>query len=252
MQKLFYPLSLFCLSIPLVAAIFIPTENGGFANPTFTSLSDNSFKHTNAKKAHPTEEAAILYQEIGLAEYGLSPEAFSYAYTGYQNLLEKNKISNTAYLTICDFSQSSVKKRLYIIDLENNQLLINTYVAHGRNSGLEYAKTFSNKPRSLQSSMGFFITRGTYKGKYGISLNLDGVEDGINNNALRRRIVLHGSNYVGEKYLQRSKIMGRSFGCPAVPIKESNEIINIIKDESCFFIYFPKKIYLEKSKILNG
>ena len=251
MQKLFYPLSLFSLSIPLVAATFIPMEKSGFANSTDTSLSDYSFNYSITKRVHLTEESAILYQEIGLAEYGLSPEAFSYAYTGYQNLLENNKISNTGYLTICDFSQSSVKKRLYVIDMENNALLINTYVAHGRNSGLEYAKTFSNKLRSLQSSIGFFITRGTYSGKYGLSLNLDGIEEGINNNALRRRIVLHGSNYVGEQYLQRSKIMGRSFGCPAVPKKESNEIINIIKDESCFFIYFPKKEYFKKSKIFN-
>ena len=194
----------------------------------------------------------ILYEEMGLAEYGLSKQAFSDAYKGYQHLLEKNRIQNHDYLTICDFSKSSGKKRLYIIDLEKNELFLNTYVAHGRNSGKDYATRFSNKPESLQSSLGFYITKGTYYGGHGLSLNLEGVENGINNNAYQRRIVMHGADYVSENFFRQNKFMGRSFGCPAVPLKESASIINTIKNGTCLFIYHPTKNYTERSKILNG
>jgi hypothetical protein len=197
-------------------------------------------------------EATEHYTAIGLQEYGLSPDAFTYAYKGYARLLEKDRISKTDYLTICDFSQSSKRKRLYIIDLANNKLVINTWVAHGRNSGAEYATRFSNRPESLQSSLGFYITRGTYYGEHGLSLKVDGVDPGYNNNALVRNIVIHGASYVDESRIRNGMYMGRSWGCPAIPQKESATIITTIKNGSCLFIYHPDKNYLKGSKILNG
>jgi hypothetical protein len=124
-------------------------------------------------------------------------------------------------------------------------------VAHGRNSGKEYAAKFSNKPESLQSSLGFYVTRSTYYGSHGLALTIDGVESGINDKAERRKIVVHGSEYVGANYLRFSKYMGRSFGCPAVPAKQTRTIINTIKNGTCFFIYHPSKKYKETSTILN-
>jgi hypothetical protein len=100
-------------------------------------------------------DVEALYSTINLQEYGLSEQAFEYALKGYQHLLKKKLIGRSDYLTICDFSQSSKQKRLYVVDLINNKLVTNTYVAHGRNSGAEYATKFSNKPSSLQSSLGF-------------------------------------------------------------------------------------------------
>jgi hypothetical protein len=123
--------------------------------------------------------------------------------------------------------------------------VLNTYVAHGRNSGGEYARKFSNKIKSLQSSLGFYVTKKSYTGEHGLSLRLDGVEPGINDKAYRRAIVMHGASYIGEG------LMGRSFGCPAVPKKESKTIINTIKNGTCLFIYHPEKKYLQSSKILN-
>ena len=197
-------------------------------------------------------EAVALYEDMQLKETGLSEEAFEYAYKGYEYLLEKNKLRNSDYLTICDFSQSSKDKRLYVIDMKNEKLLINTYVAHGRNSGNEFATRFSNKPTSRQSSLGFYITSSTYRGSHGLALVINGLESGFNNNAARRRIVIHGSKYVGANYLELRKYMGRSFGCPAVPQKECTSIISIIKNGSCLFIYHPDKKYLNGSKILNS
>jgi hypothetical protein len=210
-------------------------------------------KHNNdpVVPAGITKETALLYTSIGLDQYGLSEDAFNYAWQGYQKLVQENKIKRCEYLTICDLSQSSKQKRLYIIDVTNNKLLINTYVAHGKNSGSEYATQFSNKPESLQSSLGFYITSQTYTGKHGLSLRLNGVDPGYNDKALERTIVIHGAAYVDAARVKAGLYMGRSWGCPAVPQKESANIITTIKNGTCLFIYYPSRNYLLNSKILN-
>jgi hypothetical protein len=192
-----------------------------------------------------SEEAAFLYQQLDLKEKGLSEEAFDYAYKGYQRLLQKKKIEQPGYLTICDLSQSAKQKRFYIIDLANDKIVMNTYVAHGHNSGGEYARKFSNKLSSKQTSLGFYITKNTYRGENGLSLRMEGLEPGFNDKAYRRAIVIHGADYIGDGST------GRSYGCPAVPKKESKTIINTIKNGTCLFIYHPEKKYLQSSKILN-
>lgn len=205
----------------------------------------------NPVPATISAEARFVYESAGLNRYGLSEKAFDHAWKGYQHLINTNKISREKYLTICDFSQSSLKKRLYIIDITTNKLLINTYVAHGKNSGLEYATKFSNTPESLQSSLGFYVTSNTYQGKHGLSLRLNGVDPGFNDKALVRTIVIHGADYVSEARAKTGSYMGRSWGCPAVPADESAEIINTIKNGSCLFVYHPSANYLNNSKILN-
>ncbi len=195
--------------------------------------------------------ADIIYNTIQLEQYGLSKEAFDYAWKGYQYLSDNNKIFRSTYLTICDFSQSSRQKRLYIIDVENNELVMHTYVAHGKNSGAEYATRFSNIHESLQSSLGFYITSGTYIGKHGLSLRMNGVDPGFNENAMERTIVIHGAAYVDAARARAGMYMGRSWGCPAVPQKESAKIITTIKNGTCLFVYYPSRNYLLTSKILN-
>ncbi len=149
-------------------------------------------------------------------------------------------------------SQSSRSKRLYILDMDQKTVLVNTYVAHGRNSGTEFARSFSNSPSSHKSSLGFYVTQGTYYGNNGLSLKIRGMEKGFNDRALGRNIVVHGSQYVGPDFLEMNQFCGRSYGCPAVPADESEEIIDLIKEGSCLFIYHPTKKYLTKSKILNS
>ena len=198
------------------------------------------------------EEVTFLYDSLHLQQAGLRREAFEYALKGYKKLLRNESLTNDSVLSICDFSQSSRKKRLYVIDLANKKLLVNTYVAHGKRSGKEYAWSFSNKPESYKSSLGFYITRNTYEGANGLSLNIEGLEEGINDKAFERRIVIHSSGYVGRPYLKANKFSGRSLGCPAVPINELDQVIENIKDGSCLFIYHPTKYYLLRSNILNG
>lgn len=199
-----------------------------------------------------SDEAPSLYNAIQLDQYGLSKEAFDYAWKGYQVLSERKLISRNNYLTICDFSQSSKQKRLYVIDVEKNKLIINTYVAHGKNSGSEFATKFSNKPESLQSSLGFYVTSDTYIGEHGLSLRIKGVDPGYNDKAFERSIVIHGAAYVDAARAKAGIFMGRSYGCPAVPQKESANIITTIKNGTCLFIFHPSRNYLLGSKILNG
>jgi L,D-transpeptidase-like protein len=193
-----------------------------------------------------------LYNELQLADIGLSKPAFEFAYKGYQKLLKRQKLANPSILTICDLSQSSNRKRLYILDLEQNKVLMTSYVAHGRGSGGEFASRFSNYNRSHQTSLGFYITSSSYYGENGLSLRLKGLEPGFNDRAARRSIVIHGAAYIGDDYLQSNKFMGRSYGCPAVPRDVCEEIIDMIKDGTCLFIYHPTKKYLQRSRILNG
>jgi hypothetical protein len=146
---------------------------------------------------------------------------------------------------------ASNKKRLFILDLKNYKILFNTYVAHGKNSGTEFASNFSNKPESLQSSPGFFVTKETYNGAHGLSLRLEGEEQGINDNALSRGIVMHAAAYVNEALANGRGFIGRSWGCPAVPPELHQAIINKIKNGSCLFLYTPDKKYISSSRILK-
>ncbi len=243
MKNLILPISIgiLCASYTIIPT---PVDNNSGLPPVVTT--------PGKIKAHLDRNAAtIIYNEARLQEYGLSEEAFNYAWKGYQQLRAQGLVRRGEYLTICDMSQSSAKKRLYILDMSCNNLIINTYVAHGKNSGGEYASSFSNKPSSLQSSLGFFITQTTYIGGHGLSLRICGVEPGINDKALERTIVIHGAAYVDEARVKQGIFMGRSFGCPAVPVNESMKIINMIKNGTCLFIYHPSRNYLLTSKILN-
>jgi hypothetical protein len=199
-----------------------------------------------------TVSSTVLYDSLNLGDFGLNQQAFDYAWRGYLNLYTKGQISNPGYFSIADFSQSSRNKRLYIIDLSEMKMFMNTYVAHGRNSGTEYAKSFSNRPESHKSSLGFYVTGKTYTGQHGLSLQINGLEKGINDKAWARKIVIHGAKYVGDDYMESNDFSGRSYGCPAVPAAERDIIINAIKEGSCLFIYHPSKLYLNRSKILNG
>lgn len=193
--------------------------------------------------------ASSLFNNLGLGKLGLSLKTVEYAVMGYHNLEEKGKVKNN-YLTIIDMGQSSRKKRLYLIDMDKQQLVYNTFVSHGRNSGVDKATKFSNEPNSYATSLGFYITKNTYRGKHGLSLRLSGQERGFNHNAERRAIVMHGASYVNASRVN-SSYMGRSLGCPALSMKDYAKVINYIKDGSVMFIYHPTKNYIQNSKLIE-
>ncbi len=192
-----------------------------------------------------------LYDVLSLDSLGLSREAFNEAVTGYLNLQRKGSILNTGILSIVDFSVPSFKKRLFVLDLVNEKLLFNTLVAHGRNSGQILATKFSNRSRSYQSSLGFYLTGETYNGQKGYSLRLLGMEQGINDNAYRRGIIIHAASYVNDDISEKYGRLGRSEGCPAIPTDIHRFVIEAIKNGSCFFIYGKDKRYAGRSKLLK-
>lgn len=194
---------------------------------------------------------SALYDSLQLDTLGLSRQAFIEGVRGYDHLRSEGKLNNDNVLSIVDFSLPSSEKRLFVIDMEDFRVLYNTYVAHGRNSGREYARHFSNSPRSNMSSLGFFITGATYNGEHGLSLKLEGEEKGINDNAASRAIVIHCADYVSEKMAKALGYIGRSLGCPALPEKYAKPIIETIKEGSCFFVYSPSAKYRQHSQLLQ-
>ncbi|MEO6166007.1 MAG: murein L,D-transpeptidase catalytic domain family protein [Chitinophagales bacterium] len=191
-----------------------------------------------------------IYYSLDLYNLGLSYEAFNLALQGMKKLQEAGRVAQCGIISIADMSQSSSKKRLYIIDLDQQQLLFQTYVAHGRNSGQEFAESFSNQPSSYKSSLGFYTTLDTYMGDHGLSLRLMGEEPGINNNAFDRAIVMHGADYANAEFIRENGRLGRSQGCPAIPANVCSHIVNVLKNGSCLFLYYPDKKYLATSQLL--
>lgn len=188
-----------------------------------------------------------VYDSLNLDLAGLSRQAYDYAVRGYEKLVSQGKLLNESIIAIVDFSQPSSQKRLYVLDMKNYKVLFNTLVAHGRNSGKEWATYFSNKPSSYKSSPGFYITGETYAGSNGYSLRLNGVENGINDKAMKRAIVIHGADYVNESYIFSQGYIGRSQGCPAVPLRDARNIINTIRDGACLYIYTPDQHYFSRT-----
>lgn len=213
-----------------------------------------SISQTEERKEQPyaTQASAIqpswlnLFEELKL-DGRVSRNAFKQAITGYYKINNRRK----EILTLIDFSKASTEERLFVIDMKQHKLLFSSVVAHGRNSGDNYATSFSNKSGSYKSSLGFYLTNETYNGGNGYSLRLDGLEKGINDNARERAIVMHGAAYAHPS-TTRSGRLGRSFGCPAIPPALTRPIIDAIKDGSVMFIYAPQKEYMTKSNFLKG
>ena len=192
--------------------------------------------------------AEKLYHVLDDAD--LDYNAFETALKGYLKLQEEGKIEENSFLTVIDMSMSANKNRFFLIDVTNQKIIHKSIVAHGRNSGGEFAKDFSNKIGSFKSSIGFYRTAETYSGKHGLSLRLDGLEFS-NNNARERAIVIHAADYVSAGFIKQNGRLGRSLGCPSLPKKDYNQIVHKIKNGSLLFIYYPQDNYLKKSSLAN-
>ncbi|MGB8193129.1 MAG: murein L,D-transpeptidase catalytic domain family protein [Chitinophagaceae bacterium] len=236
----------------LVLPSLIATSNSASSHPDYNMSAIAVVSRATDEAAAVEAEGNMLYEEMSLEGRGLTKEAFQNAFKGYKHLLNLGLVKKSNIISVADFSQSSRQKRLFILDVDSHEVIMQTYVAHGRGSGDEYARSFSNTPESHKSSLGFYLTKGTYSGQHGLSLVLDGLEKGFNNNAEARKIVIHGAGYIGDRHLQSNPFTGRSHGCPAVASKLSKNIIQTIKDGSVLFIYHPTNAYLEGSRILNG
>ncbi|GAB3165623.1 murein L,D-transpeptidase catalytic domain family protein [Telluribacter humicola] len=242
-------------SVVLVMAVITLGVLFGFRNVNSTPPSITTDKLISSQvdsdaivpEVESLPEWISLYESLELDKKGLSKETFYYAWAGFQKMNLRKPI-----IAIADFSQSSRNKRLYIIDMATRKLIYNTHVAHGRNSGSEYAKSFSNENSSYQSSLGFYRTLGTYQGKHGLSMRLQGMEKGYNDRALERAIVMHGADYVSEDFIRRTGRLGRSLGCPAISMADHQKIIELLNGGAGLFLYYPDNNYLRSSSLLAG
>lgn len=216
-------------------------------NPVKDSLSVVS----STKEALFEKNIKTLYQLLEPEKFSLDYDAFRYAYIGYQNLKNQQRLNDKALLSIIDFTQNSNQKRFYTIDLEQKRIIYNTYVSHGRKSGDSVTTSFSDILNSNQSSIGFYITGNTYNGSNGFSLQLHGDEVGYNSNIAKRGVVIHTADYVSESYIKKYGRLGRSQGCPVLPEDIYKEIIEVIKNKTLVFAYYNNKKYLSSSKYLK-
>jgi hypothetical protein len=205
-----------------------------------TSITNKTVPNTGTQLQHLSHKAPQLNKKV-----------LKLALTAYTNASKRGAVKKPV-LTVIDYSLPSNKQRMWVFDVRNERLLYNTYVAHGKNSGMNSAHHFSNRESSKESSLGTYITKDTYMGHKGYSLNLQGLDRGFNDNAYNRRVVVHGAWYVEPDFIKKAGRAGLSWGCPAIARTLAKPVINTIKNGSVIFAYFPDKYFLSHSGYLVG
>jgi len=182
---------------------------------------------------------------------GLSRKIFNLALGAASCAVRSGDVEDLATLTVIDYSRPSTKKRLWVFDVRTRTRLYEELVAHGRGTGGNLARAFSNQPESHQSSLGLFRTEDTYEGKNGYSLRLQGLDEGYNDLAYTRAIVMHGAPYVSDEVARAQGRLGRSLGCPALREGIAREVIDTVKGRGLIFAYYPDPAWLASSKYLH-
>ncbi len=183
---------------------------------------------------------------------GLDPKVLALALTAADSAVSRLEIAKPELLTVIDYSLPSSDPRMWVLDRASAKVLWHELVAHGKGTGENYAKAFSNRQGSRQSSLGLFLTEETYQGGNGYSLRLSGLEKGINHEARARSIVMHGAPYVSSEFVRAHGRLGRSWGCPALRPEVHRQVIDKIKGGSLLFIYYPDSRWLDSSGFLAG
>jgi hypothetical protein len=182
---------------------------------------------------------------------GVSNDALSLALGAVRCAVSSGDIDLPKTLTLIDYSKPSVEPRLFVYDLATGKLLFKELVAHGKNTGDNFATRFSDEMNSRQSSIGLFVAADTYIGNNGYSLRLDGLEPGFNKHARERAIVMHGAPYVSTQFASAQGRIGRSWGCPALREAIAHQVIDTVKGGGVIFSYYPDQAWLKSSRFLN-
>jgi L,D-transpeptidase catalytic domain len=179
----------------------------------------------------------------------LDPQALEAALTALKRLQAAGTKVRADVLTVIDYTKPSTERRLWVFDLVHTRILFEELTAHGKNSGDNQAVRFSNAPNSLMSSLGAFLTGDTYIGKHGLSLRLQGLEKGINDNSMEREIVIHAAAYISDAIASNKGRIGRSWGCPAVRPEISRRLIESLQGGTLVLAYYPDPSWLQNSKL---
>jgi len=219
------------LGLLLAVLAGLPALAGAFPRPAAAA------PHAAGTAGTAGEADATLAPAALRAVPGLSPQALAAALDAVACARARGVAGHDGLLTLIDYSLPSTSPRLWVLDLAHGRVLFHELVAHGAGSGDNYATRFSNTDQSRQSSLGLFLTGGTYEGGNGYSLKLSGLEAGVNDLAEQRHIVMHGAWYVSADHAQRFGRLGRSWGCPALPVESAHAVIDTIKGGSFLYAY---------------
>jgi hypothetical protein len=181
----------------------------------------------------------------------IDPQVFELALGAAACAVKSGSILDPSTLTVIDYSRPSTARRLWVFDLHTQALVYEELVAHGKGSGDNLATQFSNVPDSHQSSLGLFLTEDAYVGRNGYSLRLRGLDEGFNDRAHERAIVMHGAPYVNDEVVRSLGRLGRSWGCPALREGVARAVIDRVKGTGLLFVYYPDPGWLQSSKYLN-
>jgi hypothetical protein len=198
----------------------------------------------------PAPQAALL-DELGTQAATLKPDVLRLGLDATACAIRQGLVTRQQILTVIDYSLPSTEPRLWVFELRTRRLLFRELVAHGRNSGSNHTTHFSDRPGSLATSLGLFVTADTYVGRHGYSLRLRGLEAGVNGRAEARAIVLHGAPYVTAEVARKLGRLGRSWGCPAVGLGVAQGLIDTIKGGTVVFAYYPEPGWLASSKFVS-
>ena len=235
--------------VPLVALVIsapsgTPAHAESAVRPTKETVRPVTSRPATTTSRNATRSAAF---EVP----GLDRDVLETALAANDCATERGLVKRPEVLTVIDYSLPSTERRLWVLDLDRQQVLYNELVSHGKNSGADRAQSFSNVSMSLESNIGLMTTAETYYGKNGYSLRMDGLEPGFNDQARPRAIVIHGADYVSEKFVRRIGRLGRSWGCPALDMAVHREVIDTIKGGSLVFGYYPDQDWLSKSDFVR-
>ena len=192
--------------------------------------------------------AAVSASAIDLG--GLDPAVFSRARHAWTKARAAGRAQRQRLMVI-DYSRPSTQERLWVFDLEHDTLLFKELVAHGKNTGANRATHFSNRPGSLQTSLGVFVTADIYRGEHGKSLRLDGLEAGFNDKARARAIVIHAADYVDKASADKQGRLGRSWGCPALRPAVASTIIDAVAGGAVLFAWGDDPDWQAQSTFLH-
>ncbi len=180
------------------------------------------------------DPADLLYHNARLGGI-IAPEVFGAAYA---SIASRGMSADSGTLAIADMSQPSTARRLVLIDLASQDVVLQTYVAHGQGSGGLMAESFSNRHESHQTSLGLYrVGEEIRSPKHGPALLLQGLDVGVNDQARAREIIIHGADYVSARFIAQTGRLGRSWGCPAVPRADMAIVINALANGGLLFIH---------------
>ena len=203
-----------------------------------------------APAPHHDSDESLLSALVKQAP-GLRSNVLRLALDAASRAAQRGLVQRRGVITVIDYSLPSSEPRLFVFDIAQQKLLFRELVAHGKMSGGDHATYFSNSPGSLATSLGLFVTEDTYEGHNGYSLRLKGLEEGVNDMAMDRAIVMHGAAYVSTEAVHALGRLGRSWGCPAVRTAVAQKIIDTVRGGSAIFAYYPEKSWLDTSEFLN-